>query len=271
MKEIDPKKRLIGTDATLKATNKVVQLVKESPARSALLGLTGFIFFKNLLSPEHPATKDPKELAQSKSPTLPNQQEKEQLTAQSDLSARYLNGEQTVDLGTQALGIDALPDFQALSDDLPVASGLDVGAFTAKDASMARAQFPNSNALSNALAMERASLQAKAADEITVDLSDFAPVSPYEFAGTKPGPNGPEKAPEPQVVSEISTGLGEGLLSLLGLWCPHTTNLRSWCPCVTESMYCFILTCSVTLSSGENLRPLSPCQIMRKSFIMVRM
>jgi len=46
MKEIDPKKRRIGTDATLKTTNKVVQLVKESPARSALLGLTGFIFLK---------------------------------------------------------------------------------------------------------------------------------------------------------------------------------------------------------------------------------
>ena len=120
MKEIDPKKRRIGTDATLKATNKVVQLVKESPARSALLGLTGFIFFKNLLSPEHPATKDPKELAQSKSPTLPNQQEKEQLTAQSDASAKSFDNAYTVDLGTKGLGLDPLPDFRALSDGLQI-------------------------------------------------------------------------------------------------------------------------------------------------------
>jgi len=51
MKDIDKKKRAIGTEARIKNTSKLLQLAKDSPAKTILLGLATGLFFKNILSP----------------------------------------------------------------------------------------------------------------------------------------------------------------------------------------------------------------------------
>ena len=54
MKESYSKKRRdVGTDARLKNQYKIIQFIKDSPAKSILLGITGAIFLKNVLSPDH--------------------------------------------------------------------------------------------------------------------------------------------------------------------------------------------------------------------------
>ncbi len=47
------KRKDVGTDAAEKNRHKIIQFIKDSPAKSILLGITGVIFLKNVLYPYH--------------------------------------------------------------------------------------------------------------------------------------------------------------------------------------------------------------------------
>jgi VCBS repeat-containing protein len=71
MKEPDKKKRSVGTEARIKDTSKLVQLAKDSPAKTILLGLATGIFFKQVFAPSNsPVVED---AVKSATPSKPSQ------------------------------------------------------------------------------------------------------------------------------------------------------------------------------------------------------
>ena len=212
MKESYSKKRRdVGTDARLKNQYKIIQFIKDSPAKSILLGITGAIFLKNVLSPDHSSREvsankevEPKQAnSQADNKTSAEQEARNQLQA-------------AINLETQpaASVADQLRSLRTvLTDGLPQASA---GVLQMPQEAAAL------NAPRAATTPNRSSLVAASSagqdTELTVRLSD----GPMAGAGAQDmaelqvrDPSGPTPDAMP---AEASADWMDTLLGLLGLF-----------------------------------------------------
>ncbi len=212
MKESYSKKRRdVGTDARLKNQYKIIQFIKDSPAKSILLGITGAIFLKNVLSPDHSS----RELAANKEaePKPANRQADSQTAAEQEArnqfqAAIHLEAQPAATVADQLRGLQSL-----LTDGLPKASA-GVLQMPQDIAALNPARSAPASTRSSLVAASTAGPDA----ELTVRLSDgpTAGVGGQDVAEIQlRDPSGP--APD-TLPAEASADWMDTLLGLLGLF-----------------------------------------------------
>lgn len=221
MKESYSKKRRdVGTDARLKNQYKIIQFIKDSPAKSILLGITGAIFLKNVLSPDHSS----RDLSANKEVDLKqtNSQADNKTSAEQEARNQL---QAAINLETQpaASFADPLRGFQSvLSDGLPKASS---GLFqmpqdaTDRNAIQAAIMSNRSNLVASGIAGQDA--------ELTVRLLDGQPTGSAaqdmaQFQVRDPSGSTPDNLPTEAGADWMGT-----LLGLLGLFAGRTSSASS--------------------------------------------